>query len=81
MDDTERYPDVPTDADGFDAIVRVLSEIDQPHKIKSALLAAAAYTEFTHAVEDGELPADLPFQQFAAEAVEKSRDAIEALDE
>lgn len=70
MSSDSRYPDVPIDADGMDAIVRELSRMDRDHRTKAVGLLMCARTEYAYALSDGDLPGDPTFSEFV-EAVEE----------
>lgn len=69
----ERYPDVPIDALGFDAIVRQLSEMDEDHRTKAVGLVMCAVTEFNYARADGDVP-DVDFEEFVDVLLEQWND-------
>lgn len=70
--ETQRYPDVSPDADGADALVRVLAEMDEPHRTKAVALALSVRTELAYAIEDGEVPEDTSIVEFVEMAVEQA---------
>lgn len=63
--DDDVYPDVPADAEGGDALVRLLSEMDEDHHTKAVMLIGAARTEWAHAVDQGEISDSFDFAEFA----------------
>lgn len=74
------YPDVPDDAEGGDAIVRVLSEMDESHLTKATALVGMAEREWQLAIErDEEMGryADVSFEEFAALCSEQWEEALE----
>lgn len=63
------YPDVPEDAEGGDALVRVLSEMDESHYVKASALAALARKEWAlYTQEQDGAFADKDFATFAEQA-------------
>jgi len=73
-DDDDPYPEVPIDAAGFDRLVRMLSDMDEPHHMKAVGLVLAARTEHHHAVEGEELP-DTGFSEFVDATLMAAADA------
>lgn len=64
-DSSDRYPDISEDADGLDAIVRELAEMDESHDRKAVGLLMCARTEFRYARADGQYGDDVTFREFA----------------
>lgn len=78
MTDTP-YPDVPADAEGGDALVRILSDMDEDHFTKAVMLVGAARREWQLAVQAGDVPdsqSDVPFVEFVEVADGEWADAI-----
>jgi hypothetical protein len=75
-DDTtvdERYPHTVENPEGMDKVVRLLDGMDEDHSTKAVGLVLAARTEWVYAVRDGEIPGDIPFDQFVQTTVEQAQ--------
>lgn len=77
---TDDYPDVPADAAGHGGrIVRILSEWDETHTAKAAILAKVAETEFrlAHKNDEDAIEGHVHFDAFVERSIETVDDALE----
>ena len=72
-----RYPDIPDDADGFDALLRQLSEVDEPHYEKALALVLMAQTEWRYANSYDDRFCGGSFIEFARAVIEEGENVIE----
>jgi len=70
--DGDVYPDVPADAEGADALVRVLSEWDASHHTKAIALVGCARREWA------ETDREEDFMEFVQVAIEEMDETMEA---
>lgn len=62
----DRYPDISEDTDSeWAQMIALLEEADDSHFHKAVALTCMARTEFAFAYENGELPAEATFGEFA----------------